>query len=214
MPRRLSLFTSHFHGEALLRELSRPEHRAQIVLIATDDPRASCCNARGRLWRYWSGRQRDAYARLVPDLARALGLVAFTGRVRPADGEFRRLFAAARPDAIIASIFGQRLPRHLLDAVDGRAWNLHPVIPGRPLAATGGPQPIETALALGASSVQMCLHRMGVGYDDGPEVARSGPFTLPAHRGGLDARQMLVIVKGTAALGAGLVATHLASLAG
>ena len=210
---RLACFASHIHGEVLLRALTRLEPLVQVVLIATDDPSAPFCNASGRLWRYWCGREREAYARLVPDLAHDLGMVAFTGRVRPAGGEFRRLFEAARPDAIVASVFGQRVPRNLLDVVEGRAWNLHPVVPGQPLAVTAGPQPIETAFAFGASSIQMLLHRMSVAYDDGPEVARSRPFPLPC-AGGLDAQQMLRIVQGTAPLGAGLIVTHLAGLPG
>lgn len=212
MPPRIALFASHLHGDHSLRKISR-SGVAEVVLVATDDPRASYSNAHVRLWRYFSGDELDRLARLVPDRAAGLGLTAFTGRVRPVDGVFRRMFEEARPDAILSAVFGQRIPEHLLDAVGGRAWNLHPVVPGQPLTFTQGPQSIEQAYRCGAPSIQMTMHRMTGAYDEGPEVGRSEPFLLPRIEQ-LDAEQMLRIQAGTAPLGTGLVAEYLPGLLG
>lgn len=209
---RIACFASHLHGLALLRMLFGWDGPHRVVLIATDDPRSSYSNARLRLWRYWFGSEElDRLARLVPDAAAEYGLAAYTGRVRPDDGEFRRLFEASGPDAIVTSVFGQRLPKWMLDAVGGRAWNVHNVIPGKPLDFTRGPQPIEKAISLGVPSIQMVLHRMSEAYDDGPEVGRSDPFPLP-RLGVLDAEHMMMIQRDTAPLGAALVGKHLPRL--
>lgn len=213
MPFRLALCCSHVHGELLLRTLFEMEDLVDVVLIATDDPGARFSNAHLRLWRYWfDSEELDHLARLVPDAAAEFGLTAYTGRVRPPDGEFRRAFEAARPDAILTSVFGQRLPLWMLDAVGGRAWNVHNVVPGFGLCDFRGPQPIEKALALGAPSIQMLLHEMSEQYDDGPEIGRSAPYFLPRIVGALDAQGMLSIQQGTAPLGAELVKAHLPRL--
>ena len=172
-----------------------------MVLVATDDPESPCCNASARIWRYgWD----EGLRRLVPRLSAEAGLEAFTGSVRREGGLFHDRFVAARPDAIIAMVFGQRIPEHLLDLVGRRAWNVHPVVPGRPLAATGGPEPFEAAYRLGARSVQLCIHQMTGAFDDGEEVARSDPFPLPpATRPG--AELMLELQRRTAPLAAALV---------
>lgn len=211
---RLALFTSHIHGKWMVESLAA-DSRYEVVLIATDDPRSVYSNADKRLWRHWFGRpaELDRLARLVPDAAAAIGLTAFTGRVRPEDGIFRRIFEEAAPDAIVTSVFGQRLPAWLLDSVNGRAWNVHNVVPGFGLADFAGPRPIEMAIAQGAPSIQMILHQMSERYDDGPEVGRSEPFPLP-RIDRLDAEHMLKIQQGTAPLGAALVQAHLPGLLG
>lgn len=212
MPFRLAVFTSHVHGSLLLRTLCEMEGLARVVLVATDDPRLPYSNARLRLWRYWFDSQElDRLGRLVPDTAKEFGLTAFTGRVRHPDGVFARMFEEAAPDAIVTSVYGQRLPGWMLDAVGGRAGNVHNVIPGQPLVFTRGPQPIEKAIQLGVPSIQMVLHRMSEAYDDGPEIARSEPYPLP-RIGALDANHMMMIQEGTAPLGARLIKTHLPDL--
>lgn len=209
---RLALFTSHVHGKRMVESLAA-DGRFEIGLVATDDPRSPYSNADKRLWRYFGSLELDRLARLVPDAAAEIGLTAFTGRVRPEDGVFRRIFEEAAPDAIITSVFGQRLPGWMLDRVGGLAFNVHNVVPGFGLADFRGPQPIEKALALGVPSIQMVLHRMSEAYDDGPEVGRSEPFPLP-RIDRLDAAHMLRIQQGTAPLGAALVQAHLPGLLG
>lgn len=209
----LALVGSHIHGKRMVETVAA-DGRFKIGLVVTDDPRSPYSNADKRLWRYWFGTpELDRLARLVPDAAAEIGLTAFTGRVRPEDGNFRRIFEEAAPDAIVTSVFGQRLPGWMLDFVGGRAWNVHNVIPGQPLAFSRGPQPIEKALALGVPSIQMVLHQMSEEYDDGPEVGRSEPFPLPCIDR-LDAANMLMIQQGTAPLGAALVQAHLPGLLG
>ncbi len=198
---RIAAFVSHYPGHAVLRELLGMPAILRVVLVATDDPESPCCNTSARIWRYgWD----DGLRRLVPRLSAEAGLEAFTGPVRREGSSFHDRFAAARPDAIIAMVFGQRIPRHLLDLVGRRAWNVHPVVPGRPLAATGGPEPYESAYRLGARSVQLCVHQMTEAFDDGEEVARSEPFPLPPiTRPG--AELMLELQRRTAPLAAALV---------
>lgn len=173
---RIVAFVSHYPGHAVLRQLLGMRPDFEVVLVATDDPARGVCNAPSRIWRYGGS---DEPERLVPRLAATAGLSAFTGPVRRAGGHFHRLFSEARPDALVAMVFGQRIPAHLLESVGGRAWNVHPVIPGRRLGATRGPQPIETAYRLGARELQLCLHRMTGAFDDGEELARSEPLELP-----------------------------------
>src|SRR4051794_14190625 len=198
---RIAAFVSHHPGHAVLRELLGMRAVLRVVLVATDDPESPCCNASARIWRYgWD----EGLRRLVPRLSAQAGLEAFTGSVRREGGIFHDRFVAARPDAIIAMVFGQRIPEHLLDLVGRRAWNVHPVVPGRPLAATGGPEPYESASRLGARSVQFCIHQMTGAFDDGEEVARSDPFPLsPTARPGGEA--MLELQRRTAPLAAALV---------
>ena len=124
--------------------------------------------------------------------------------MRREGGLFHDRFVAARPDAIIAMVFGQRIPEHLLDLVGRRAWNVHPVVPGWPLAATRGPAPIEAAYRLGASAFQLCLHQMTGAFDDGEEVARSEPMALPPATSP-GAELMLELQRRTAPLAAALV---------
>jgi methionyl-tRNA formyltransferase len=207
---RIAAFVSHYAGHAVLRELLGMRAVLRVVLVATDDPESSCCNASARIWRYgWD----DRLGQLVTRLAAEGGLEAFTGPVRREGGLFHDRFVAARPDAIIAMVFGQRIPEHLLDLVGRRAWNVHPVVPGRPLAATGGPGPYESAYRLGARSVQLCVHRMTGAFDDGEEVARSVPFPLPpATRPG--AEPMLELQRRTAPVAAALVRSVLPGLFG
>jgi methionyl-tRNA formyltransferase len=205
---RIAAFVSHHAGHAVLRELLGMRAALRVVLVATDDPEGPCCNASARIWRY--GRD-EGLRHLVQRLAVEAGLEAFTGSVRREGGLFHDRFVAARPDAIIAMVFGQRIPEHLLDLVAGRAWNVHPVVPGRRLAATGGPEPFEAAYRLGARSVQFCIHRMTGAFDDGEEVARSVPFPLPpATRPG--AEPMLELQRRTAPLAAALVRSVLPGL--
>jgi methionyl-tRNA formyltransferase len=85
----------------------------------------------------------------------------------------------AAPEAIVSAVFGQKIPKRLLEDVEHRAWNLHPVLPGLPLEVTRGPAPFEMALGLGAQSMQWCLHQMTEAIDRGEEVARSVLFPLP-----------------------------------
>lgn len=214
MPSRAAIFTSHIHGEYMLRVISGMKDLVRVELIATDDPRRSYSNSHVRLWRYWPGGESDELRQLVPNLAAELGHSAFTGRVRPENGAFRRLFEEAKPELIITSVFGQLLPKWMLDAVEGRAWNLHNTIPGQPLAFTRGPQPIEKAYQVGSPTIEMCMHCMTEVLDEGEEVARSQPFPLPPIGDQLDAKRMLMIQKGTAPLGADLIKTHLLRLLG
>jgi len=213
VPCRIACFASHVIGEQVLEKLLRLPELVEVVLVATDDPLASYSNAHLRIWKYSEGRELDRLARLVPERAAKVGLAAFTSRVREAGGEFHRMFEEASPDAIVSAVFGQRLPKHLLEAVGGNAWNLHYVVPGRPLSDTRGGQSIETAYRLGATSLQLTLHRMGEDYDDGPEVARSEPFALPPiGPSGPGSGQIAEIQRAAAPLGAQLVVTHLPAL--
>jgi hypothetical protein len=170
---------SHLNGAAVFAGLGQLERAdaLRVVLVATDDPLGDLCNAGGRLWRYGFD---DELRLLVSRLAARAGLRAHTGSVK--DDAFFRLFTAAAPDAIVTMVFGQRLPRRLLDWVGRRAWNVHPVIPGEPLAATRGPRGFEEALRRGATEIQMCLHEMTEAFDQGDEIRRSPPVPLPRVR--------------------------------
>ena len=202
---RTAAFASHIAGRAVLEALLGMPDALRVGLVATDDPESPCCNPSGRIWRYgWDEGLRT----LVPRLSAEAGLEAYTGPVRREGGRFHDLFLAARPDAILATVYGQRIPGHLLDLVRGRAWNVHPVVPGRPLSATGGPEPFETAYRLGAGSIQLCLHRMTREFDAGEEVARSAPIPLPPAT--IPAGElMLELQRRTAPLGAALVRSAL-----
>jgi methionyl-tRNA formyltransferase len=142
--------------------------------VATDDPLQPFCNAGRRLWRYSTAEELRL---LVPRLAKRASLPVHTGRVR--DEQFFRSFRTSASEVIISAVFGQKIPRRLLESVEHRAWNLHPVLPGLPLEVTRGPAPFEKALCLGALSMQWCLHHMTEAIDCGEEVARSTPFPLP-----------------------------------
>jgi methionyl-tRNA formyltransferase len=205
---RLALFVSHHAGHAVLGEALGMPGALRVVLVATDDPERPCCNTPARLWRHgWDEDLRQ----LVPRLAAEAGLDAFTGSVRRPGGEFHRRFEAARPDALLAAVFGQRIPAHLLEQVEGRAWNIHPVVPGLPLAATRGSRPFEIAYELGAREIQLCLHRMTEAFDDGEELARSEPLPLPPAREP-GPELLLELQRRTAPLSAALVRRSLPTL--
>jgi methionyl-tRNA formyltransferase len=170
---RVAAFVSHLVGYAVLEQLLRLDG-AEPVLVVTDDPLQPFCNAGRRLWRYSIAEELRL---LVSRLAERAGLPVHTGWVR--DQQFLRSYRAAAPGVIVSAVFGQKIPRQLLEAVEHRAWNLHPVLAGLPLETTRGPGPFEKALGLGAESMQWCLHQMTEVIDRGEEMARSVPFFLP-----------------------------------
>lgn len=172
-PVRLAAFVSHYLGDAVLAALLRMKE-VEVVLVATDDPLNPVCNPDGRLWRYSKSTE---LASLVPRRAARAGLTAFTGSIT--SPEFELLFQQAAPQAILSSFFGQKIPKARLLDVDRRAWNMHPVAPGRPLQDTRGVDPIDQARKLGASAIETCLHVMTERFDDGEEVGRSFPCSLP-----------------------------------
>ncbi len=174
MPVRIAAFVSHACGLAVLDSLLSMPDLMRVVLIASDDPWNEVCNPPGRIWRY--GRSTEL-CELVSRRAAEVGVEAYTGSVKT--DEFYRAFAAARPAALVTAVFGQKLPRRLLEFVGGQAWNTHPVLPGRPLEVTKGPAPFETALQHRAGAIQVCLHRMTEEMDAGEELARSDAVPFP-----------------------------------
>lgn len=205
-PLRVAFFGSHVHGAAVLDTLLELNDLLRVVLVASDDPLGGLCNAARRLWRYGFD---DDLRLLVPRLAARAGLRTHTGSVK--DDAFFRLFAGAAPDAIVTMVFGQRLPRRLLDHVGGRAWNVHPVFPGEPLQSTRGPAGFEEALRRGAREIQMCLHWMTEIIDQGEEVTRSRPVPLP-HVGEFTAEVYIEYQRQTAPLSAALIRDALPAL--
>lgn len=205
-PFRIAAFIAHLHGAAVLETLLALSALLRVVLVVTDDPRSAVCNPARRLWHYGFD---DDLRLLVPRKAAEAGIPVHTGTIK--GDAFSRLFMGCAPDAIVTMVFGQRLPGRLLDQVARRAWNVHPVVPGLPLAATRGPAGFEEALRLGAGEVQMCLHQMTEVIDDGMEVSRSAPMVLPRVRE-FTAELYLAFQQLTAPLSAGLVREALPAL--
>jgi hypothetical protein len=203
---RVAAFLSHLHGAAVLDALLALRALLRVVLVATDDPLGNFCNAAGRLWRYGFD---DELRLLVPRKASEAGIPVYTGTVKGDD--FFRLFEACAPDTIVTMVFGQRLPGWLLDQVARRAWNVHPVVPGLPLAATRGPTGFEEALRQGAAEIEMCLHEMTESIDDEEEVCRSAPVALPRVKE-FSAELYVAFQRLTAPLSAGLVREALPAL--
>lgn len=171
---RIAAFVSHLTGAAVLDQLLGMPDLLTVVLVATDDPSNPVCNPDRRLWRY--GRAEE-FSLHVPARAAGAGLAAYNGRIE--DEAFRQQFKAARLDAIVSAVFGQRVPLPFLELVGHRAWNTHLVAQGEPLWATRGGAPVEAAIRCGAGAIQVCLHWMVEEFDAGEEVARSAPHALP-----------------------------------
>jgi len=171
-PLRVAVFASHLHGAAaLVAVLANPALR--VVLVATDDPSNPICNPTRRVWQHGASDElRDA----VPAVARAAGLSAWTGGINGDD--FMAQVRVASPDVLLATVFGQRILAPL-EYVAGRAYNLHPTVPGLALAATRGASPFERAAAVGASRVRFTIHRMTPQFDAGEELAHSPEVAPP-----------------------------------
>jgi hypothetical protein len=171
-----AVFASHHHGDASFHALLMPplSKCLDVVIVATDDPCLPYANAAGRLWSHgWDEWLRT----LVSRRAEQCGLPVYTGRIR--SREFWNDFRQSSPDVLIVNCFGQRVPENMLRFVGYRAFNLHLTAPGFGLEATSGPRALEKVLELGATHLQMTLHRMSEEFDQGEVLAQSEPFPIP-----------------------------------
>ena len=170
---RAAVFASHFIGAEILRVLLHETQSVEVVFVGTDDPRSSHCNPSNRLWKYgWDEQLRL----LVPKLCQRANI-----RWSAESLSEPRVFSAfedAKPDFIIAGVFGQRLTTNYLNVVHNIAYNCHLTVPGYSLSFTRGIVPIEKVLRDGLTEIDFTLHRMTRRFDTGEELARSQSHRL------------------------------------
>jgi len=121
------------------------------------------------------GRGKKLKRNPVAEAADPLGVPALqTERLQPDELESFAPF-----DAALVFAFGQILSAKVLALRPGRFLNLHP----SPLPLLRGPSPLETALAEGWRSTEICLMEVAKRMDAGPVARRMPLEILPADSG-------------------------------
>ena len=174
---RLRVFnpTSGIKGFYLLSELTEGSLReaVSVVGVATDNPKDPICRPHRR---FWSHGYTETERLLVSEVAKRHGIPVYLGDVY--DPNFMRTVQDEwRPDVILSSVFGQRIPNEIISVAKVAAWNLHPA--GEEWPSYRGGRPYEQMLAEGRDRFWIVLHELDEEFDGGRLVARSKPIFIP-----------------------------------
>ena len=107
--------------------------------------------------------------RLAPSPVKERGTALRIPVVQPVSlsGDAAALLLELRPDALVWAAYGNLIPRTLLDAVDGRALNVHASL----LPRWRGAAPVAHAILAGDRETGITLMQGTAGLDRGPVVA-------------------------------------------
>lgn len=115
--------------------------------------------------------------------ARALGLSPVRQPARLDDGEVRQILAL-RPEVLVWSAYGNKIPKSLLAAVSGRAVNVHASL----LPRWRGAAPIAHAILAGDAETGVTLMEGTAELDAGPVLAEARTKIGDETRGELEER--------------------------
>src|SRR5688500_10071196 len=183
MPRTVFLGTPAFAVPSLeAMDRLRDRGNVELVAVVTQPDRAG---NRGRL--------------TAPAVkARALGLGAHVLQPARIDKDAMSEIVALRPELLVWAAYGNRIPRALLDLVNGRAVNVHASL----LPRWRGAAPIAHAILAGDRETGVTLMEGTASLDEGPILAEERTPIGEAESAG-DLTQRLAV------LGAGLLEREL-----
>jgi methionyl-tRNA formyltransferase len=202
---RLSLFGSGYKAFYTLQELVHGELRDRVCVVgvATDDPDKPFCNASRRFWRY---HHTETEKRLVRMTAERYSIPTYSERI--STDPFVRTFREDwRPDLLLVTAFGQRIPPCIFSAPTIGAWNFHPA--GERWPSYCGGSPYEQMLAEQRDRFFIVMHAIDAQFDHGPLLARSKPIFIPPGASVKDLHKLSAVA--TARLAAEQVAASLDS---
>ena len=90
-------------------------------------------------------------------------------------GDARREIEALRPDALVWAAYGNLIPRELIDAVRGRAVNVHPSL----LPRWRGAEPVAHAILAGDAETGVTLMEGTADLDAGPVISHERVAVAP-----------------------------------
>ena len=172
---RLGFLGSWYKGFSFIQEIRRGPLRkcVSIVGVATDNPDDPICRPDRRCW---SEGYSEADKLMVSRLAERYGIPVYRGDVT--DSNFIETVQEEwRPDLIISSVYGQKIPQQIISYPQLAAWNLHPS--GTKWPSFKGGRPYEKMLAKGVDRFYITLHELDDEFDHGLFVARSKPIFIP-----------------------------------